>query len=181
MEIPAPTRTLPDEQTIPNPNLESSTHAVLLEIRDLLSTLHPKASAVPPSMQPDLRPQAQDISPARMPRFGDLSNFWDHFDAATKEESDLMINGMKDNLDNLLIFVCVPAPELTSLLTNICDFIGSLVLGRQLRFPRALPPHAQRRSICTNQRPSQAVGPESRQFHVDACRSTSSTLHPTQY
>lgn len=43
-----------------------------------------------------------------MPKFGDLDNYWGHFDDAAKAESDDLIKGMKDNLDNLLIFVsCV--------------------------------------------------------------------------
>lgn len=100
----------PGEQSMPNPRLDSSTHAILLEIRDRLSTLGLKVQTAPSSAQPYLNPQVQNNTPSRMPKFGDLSNYWVHFDAATKEESDAMINGMKDNLDNLLIFVRVPAP-----------------------------------------------------------------------
>lgn len=82
-----------------DPSSEPSTHTVLIKIRDLLSTLAPKAQ---PSAPVDPAPEA---SPPSLPKFGDLADYWTHFDAVAKEESDNMIKGMKDGLDNLLIFV----------------------------------------------------------------------------
>lgn len=45
------------------------------------------------------------FDPYNPPIFGDLDDYWLHWDHAAKEESDGMINGLKENLDNLLIFV----------------------------------------------------------------------------
>lgn len=66
---------------------ESSTPTVPTELLDIPSKSSPKEQA------------------STNPKFGDLENYWVHFDEAAKQESDGMIKGMKDNLDNLLIFV----------------------------------------------------------------------------
>ncbi len=38
-------------------------------------------------------------------RFGDRGSYWEYFDDAVKEETDDAVRAMKENLDNLLIFV----------------------------------------------------------------------------
>lgn len=53
---------------------------------------------------PEQHADAQEASSARK-KFGDLKEYWKHFDKDAEDERDEMVNGMKDNLDNLLIFV----------------------------------------------------------------------------
>lgn len=44
------------------------------------------------------------------PKFGDLEDYWTHFDAVAKEETAEMMRGLKGSLDNLLLFVRHSAP-----------------------------------------------------------------------
>lgn len=42
------------------------------------------------------------------PQFGALSGYWDRYDEATVQFTEELLTGLKDNLDNLLIFVREP-------------------------------------------------------------------------
>lgn len=107
------------ESATPQSQPEASTQAVLTEIRDFLSILTSREKTAGPRSptEPDTRPVRSGVAqpdppsgiqnkpPPQLPKFGDLADYWKYFDEAAKEESDGMIKGMKDNLDNLLIFV----------------------------------------------------------------------------
>lgn len=41
----------------------------------------------------------------RYPKLGDLGQFWEHLDQATDDYDKDMLDALKSNMDNLLIFV----------------------------------------------------------------------------
>lgn len=89
-----------------------STEAVLSEMCNHLRILASKDHTTPttaergiPANPPTNPTDETKNAPPQTPKFGDLEDYWSHFDEAAKQESDGMIKGMKDNLDNLLIFV----------------------------------------------------------------------------
>lgn len=64
---------------------------------------------------------------AASPKYGDLGGYWEYFDANLKEQTDEMINGLKDSLDNLLIFVVITPRYSESIRFTCIDLGGSLL------------------------------------------------------
>ena len=63
--------------------------------------LRPSRADDPPATQAGPLPSTGDPKVA----FGDLKNYWKHYDNSSKERTDEMIGGFKDNLQNIVSFV----------------------------------------------------------------------------
>lgn len=112
-------RTSPEYRIQPKSTSEKNlSHSVdgAARKRSLVPSHNSTALPVEPQEKPDDALEAnkgnsasenneKSFDPLNAPRFGDLNDYWRYFDQSAKEESDGMIKGLKENLDNLLIFV----------------------------------------------------------------------------
>lgn len=55
--------------------------------------------------------KTDDINRGLPPTFGSLGDYREHMDDLVEKTNDEMVDSLKDNLDNLLIFVSVPSSK----------------------------------------------------------------------